>query len=918
MSAPDLSLVTPRPYQREVLDLVFGPKSGEDKWYVVSPPGSGKTVLGLMIALKMGIPTLVLAPNTAIQMQWVAKTRLFLAEGSENVATIDPDDDRPITVLTYQALARAERFSETDREMLLREWLAELTGASEDDAGDAEEYAGEVLDEPTAREWLADFEEQNPERFDTALLRRWKRSRLECGSAGWESLVDDNARELMGRLARKNVGLVIFDECHHLVGYWAQVALALRRELKQARIIGFTATPPNAKKLTNTEIKLHKDLLDEIDYFQPTPAVVRDGNLAPYQDLVYFTRPLEKELAYVRGCSEKMGTVLASVEAGGGPTLSGWLTKEMKAVPEDQLAGVLRRRERFFTSAANYLRELGRPVPQGFGGLAEVPLDLDERADLVGRFAVRELLVGSEAGDRDRYGELARALRPLGFQLTDKGLRRCQSTVGRVLALSEAKAKGMVELLTTEINAHGESVRALVICDFEKSSATVDKEISHLLTCESGGAVAAMRALTSDPVTDTLDPILVTGQTVLVDDDLLEKFKEAAAEWLGARGMSAEIIAREEAGFYRIQGVGRDWNVRTYVAMITDFLERGLTRCLVGTRGLLGEGWDSLTVNTLVDLTIAATEMTVNQLRGRAIRLNPVEPHKVANIWDVVCLASEFEKGLSDYHRLARKHSRYYGLCDDGAIEYGLGHIHPALTEVGPEDVAMNAHVLNAEMTERCANRQKIYDQWQVGVPYENRRVPTLEIHAEGLFGEFGRRGGQLYDIKAGEMLKNMSSAVVEALSDIGAFHDRGARLEVSERADGYYRIRLETESEKDLQLMAVSIRELFAPIADQRYIIPRTECELVQSWLTRLLPKVLHRYVCGKRDHVAVYHPVPEALGDTREHANAFTVLWNRHVSPGKAVYTRRGEGEQVLMRAREKNSRVTAARTKLKSVWR
>jgi hypothetical protein len=352
--------------------------------------------------------------------------------------------------------------------------------------------------------------------------------------------------------------------------------------------------------------------------------------------------------------------------------------------------------------------------------------------------------------------------------------------------------------------------------------------------------------------------------------------------------------------------------------MITEFLERGLTRCLVGTRGLLGEGWDALTVNTLVDLTIAATEMTVNQLRGRAIRLNPSDPRKVANIWDVVCLAPEFEKGLSDYHRLARKHSRYYGLCDDGAIEYGLGHIHPALTEVGPEDVAMNAHVLNAEMTERCADRGKIYDQWRVGTSYENRRVPSLEIRAEGLFGEFGRRGGELYDIKAGEMLKNMATAVAEALADADAFESLHARLEVTERADGYYRIRLETDSEKDIRLMSVSIQELFAPIADQRYIIPRTECELVQNWFTRLLPKVLHRYVCRKRDHVAVYHPVPEALGDTREHADAFTVRWNRHVSPGKAVYTRRGEGERILVSARQKSRKVMAARAKLKSVWR
>ena len=918
MTVPDLALVTPRTCQREVLDLVFGHKAEESKWYVVSPPGSGKTVLGLMIALRMRIPTLVLAPNTAIQMQWVAKSRLFLPAGAGEVASIDPDDDCLITVLTYQALARAERFSEAQREELVRGWLAELTGEADEESGDIEETAGEVMDGPAAREWLADFEKQNGERFETALLRRWKRQRLAVDNISAETLIDDAARDLMRRLAKRGVRLVIFDECHHLVGYWAQVALALNGELDGPQILGFTATPPSAKDLSNTEIKLHKNLLDEIDYHLPTPAVVREGSLAPYQDLVYFTRPLERELTFVQGCTDRLQKVLASVESETGATLSAWLTDQMRAVPDERMANVLRRRERFFTNAANYLRGIGKPVPERFQHLQEKTCELEECADLVGRFAVRCLLVSSDRADRDRFEALARAFRPLGFQLTDVGLRRCQSTVGRVLALSEAKMRGLVELLSAELDAGGDRIKAVVICDFEKSSATVAKDISHLLTAESGGAIAAMRALTSNETTDVLDPILVTGRTVLVDDDLLERFLDVAKEWFESRGLSAKMTPREEAGFYRIDGSGRDWNVRTYVAMITELLERGVTRCLVGTRGLLGEGWDALTVNTLVDLSIAATRMTVNQLRGRAIRLNPGDPKKVANIWDVVCLAPEFEKGLSDYHRFARKHSHYYGVCDDGAIEYGLGHIHPALTEVGPEDVAMNAHVLNGEMIERCRDRAKIYEQWQVGTPYENKRVPSLEIKAEGMFGGLGTKGGKVYDIKAGEMLKNMCLAISEGIRAIGGFEDARTRVEVTERADGYYRLRLNTTSQKDMELMAVSIRELFAPIADQRYIIPRSECTLVQNWFTRLLPAVVQRYVCKKKEHVAIYHPVPEALGESKRHAEAFTARWNKYVSPGKAVYTKRGKGEEILMKMRPRSQSVMAARTKLKSVWR
>ena len=62
------------------------------------------------------------------------------------------------------------------------------------------------------------------------------------------------------------------------------------------------------------------------------------------------------------------------------------------------------------------------------------------------------------------------------------------------------------------------------------------------------------------------------------------------------------------------------------------------------TRALLGEGWDANKINVLLDLTTVTTSMTVNQLRGRSIRLDPQEPDKLADNWDVVCIAPEFAK----------------------------------------------------------------------------------------------------------------------------------------------------------------------------------------------------------------------------------------------------------------------------------
>src|SRR6185436_16600098 len=59
------------------------------------------------------------------------------------------------------------------------------------------------------------------------------------------------------------------------------------------------------------------------------------------------------------------------------------------------------------------------------------------------------------------------------------------------------------------------------------------------------------------------------------------------------------------------------WRPRHYVPLLTRYFEEGRSRCLVGTRGLLGEGWDAASVNVLIDLTTAGTSTAVHQTRGR-------------------------------------------------------------------------------------------------------------------------------------------------------------------------------------------------------------------------------------------------------------------------------------------------------------
>ena len=109
------------------------------------------------------------------------------------------------------------------------------------------------------------------------------------------------------------------------------------------------------------------------------------------------------------------------------------------------------------------------------------------------------------------------------------------------------------------------------------------------------------------------------------------------------------------------------------------------------------EGWDANCINVLIDLTSVTTDD--GESITRAFHpIDPLQPQKVANNWDVVCVAAEFKKGLDDYLRFCKKHQTIFGVTDDGAIEKGVGHVHASFTDIQPEGIEESLATINTEM----------------------------------------------------------------------------------------------------------------------------------------------------------------------------------------------------------------------------
>ena len=195
------------------------------------------------------------------------------------------------------------------------------------------------------------------------------------------------------------------------------------------------------------------------------------------------------------------------------------------------------------------------------------------------------------------------------------------------------------------MEARGDALRALVLCDAELAEAKPDPLLGGVLDPAAGTARHALMALGADSRTAPLRPLIVSGRGLrcLPGDAevLLAALVEQAAEHLAL----PEWEAAPDGVLMSLRSSGAEWVPRAWVELATRVLESGVCGALIGTRALLGEGWDCPMVNCLVDLTVASTGVSVQQMRGRSLRLDPGDPSKLASNWDVVCVAPELVRG---------------------------------------------------------------------------------------------------------------------------------------------------------------------------------------------------------------------------------------------------------------------------------
>lgn len=918
-----VSAVPPlRVHQREALEALTTAWEGAERprAWVVLPPGAGKTRVGLeAVASELrahpGTRAVVLAPNTAIQSQWIAEAQTM---------GLDADDDRslgsPLTCLTYQSLAVF-------------------------DSEAADEATGESADEATIVDRL-----------------------------------HPNGVALFDRIRAQPRLVLVLDECHHLLEVWGRLLAELLEAIEGAHVLALTATPPDS--LAGEQLALVEQLFGSVRYRVSVPAVVKEGHLAPFDELVWLTTPtaVEEDWLTTEAIRFTELTTLLTTPGFGSVGFYEWLTARfVTPVPATTTWAALAAREPDLCDAALRMHHAGLlDLPAGARLREEHRHDpsAEDWVGLLGDWLLRQVAASEDPRDAHVLATVRAALPAVGYQWTRRGVRRGRSTVDRVLARSAAKPVGAAQIITAEHAAIGVRARVLVLCDHERASATVPVSLDGVLDAGAGSALAALDTFLGDPGTAALRPMLVTGSVVAAAEETLRDLVGFVAT--RDPGLAAGLRVEPSSGLVATCTAG--WSSRSWVRHVTAFFESGRTQVLVGTRGLLGEGWNARSVSTLIDLTTATTLTAVVQTRGRALRTDPTWPDKVATNWTVVCVSQAHPKGDNDWARLVRKHQGFHGVDADGDVVDGVAHIDASFSPYAPPPVA-DFDRLNARMLVAAADRDTIRDLWAVGEPYDDLTLASLRVRrgpgtrvavpdrvesltpaaptwrltpaglvvddpvplttwrapltlaattgaglaASALAGPWavasagavgvlatvtqavvtGRRHRDdlerwLHEHVAATArtppLEAVAAAVADALAAGGLTGVGSSRLVVEVHPDGEHRFRLRG-TEDDAATFATAFDEAIGPVGTPRYVVSRyVDAQLREPGSAVRTRARLRAALETARPAAEAWHPVPTVLGRNVALAGHYLESWRAWVGEGRLLATAKPEGAGVV----------------------
>lgn len=751
----------------------------------------------------------------------------------------------------------------------------------------------------------------------------------EEGESQDRETVDFTGFDIFAAVKSAGIGTICLDEAHHLRSEWWKALEKFMKAQEGLNVIALTATPPYDS--TPGQWKRYIDLCGPIDEEIFTPELVREGSLCPHEDYIYFSWPTREELDEIKAYQKKtdgMRHLLLTGEKFTRMVASHRGLQEPEAYSETFLD-----HPKYFSALLIFCQAQGIPLPQYLREL----IGTDGKLPKLDDTWLEILLQGFLYDDTDSYQvsdeerqQLIKELKEAGCIYRGKVSLTHRDALQKLLVRSQGKMESIAKIADAEYQSMGGELRLLILCDYIKKEKLplvgTDKEMRAGI-----GAVPIFEFLRRRQ-SPGMRLGCLSGSVILVPADTKEKLEE----FLKKKGCAGTLLPIGSTGYGRLQVKGKNSHV---VAAVTELFRQGEINVLIGTKSLLGEGWDAPCVNSLILATYVGSFMLSNQMRGRTIRTDREHPDKTGNIWHLACIFPTKEGKAKhadfsgDYETLVRRFDAFLGVSwKEDVIESGIGRL-----DIPEFDSQEQMEAVNRLMVKRASDREALRARWQKSlreirgdmeveqveaVPREELKTGYVFIHALGMeilsiimtvllrAGDFLIEGGAYagsalalvlgigmflsvigiakYGVRLFRFgtpqrrMKMISQAIADALIEIGELEDPGHCRVETESADGMMiRVWLKGGTMRDRTAFACCMEELWGVIDNPRYLLMRQ---------TR----------SGRTDE---YYAVPEVFGKQKERAAVFEKHMRRALGVFQIVYTRTPEGRKILLRARTKS---------------
>ncbi len=879
-----------RKYQQRVLDDLQDHIS-DGHLHVIAPPGSGKTVLGLEVAIRLNKPTLILTPTIAIRNQWIQRfCELFLQTNlTPDWISRDIRNPKFMTVVTYQGLHAA-----------CNNWKIE-------------EEENEIEEE--------EIEETN----------------------GNAKATNPNLDNIVSGLKAQKIKSIVVDEAHHLKSDGWESLTKVKERLDPI-FVGLTAPPPY--DVTATEWQRYIDLNGPVDTEISVPELVIEGDLCPHQDYVFFTLPTEKEnqnIVEFRQNIDKLFQEIKSDEI----IVQAIEKHPIWQNPIEQLDWIYNNLP-YYSAFLIFLKSNEKEIPKTH---LEVIGDQKFEIPKLNHEWIEILLDFYLYKEKEHFKAFEEHQKTLENRLRRYGaIERRQINFGHnkrvtgFLTSSISKLYGIKKIVDFEFNKLGNDLRLVILSDFIRKEFYIDLPENNL-ELNKIGVIPIFEKLRRENK-DKKKIAVLTGSMIIIPVSAYAEFEAKAAK-NGITQINSTTVPFDN-NYYLISQT--EQLKHDIVHIVTQIFQSGEIEVLIGTKSLLGEGWDAPAINSLILASFVGSFVLSNQMRGRAIRTQSGNGNKTGNIWHLVCIDPTIPSGGDDFELLKRRFRSFVGISfkKDPSIENGIERL----------DLPINIHhknaveQKNAEMFSYAGDRESLRKRWEMAlatgvtlveeikIPFpiekEYKAVKSMYLNntilnllatlGSGLAGfgldslrefvnaskdiktvqdfyvflaicgfigiaVFGRltiKSLSLY-LKYRDISKDIQQigdALLISLIKAGAIKTDYSKLKVETSINNWGSVfcHLEGGTTFDKSTFINALKEVIIPIDNPRYVIIRKNRFMV---------------FIKQKD----FHSVPEILSRNKYLAEYFKNQWERLVGSCDLIFTRTLYGRKLLLRSRVKS---------------